>query len=73
MGMIEMRIDLIKWLVLMAIGLNPQAPSFAENDMSAADYDALERRIPSGPGPQQKISHPVSANGPCSILSFSFR
>jgi mono/diheme cytochrome c family protein len=80
----------------MAIGLNPQAPSFAENDMSAAelfwatkhgirftgmsawgpsrsdqelwdmiafvmtlpkmnaaDYDALDRRIPSGPGPQK--------------------
>lgn len=80
----------------MAIGLNPQAPSFAENDMSAAelfwatkhgirftgmsawgpsrsdqelwdmiafiqvlpkmsaaDYDVLDRRVPSGPGPQK--------------------
>jgi mono/diheme cytochrome c family protein len=81
----------------MAKGLNPQAPTFEENDMtvaqlfwvakngirftgmpawgssrsdqdlwdavgfvmtlpkmSAADYDALDRRIPSRPGPQQK-------------------
>jgi mono/diheme cytochrome c family protein len=80
----------------MAIGLNPQAPGFAENDMSAAelfwaikngirftgmsawgpsrsdqeiwdmvafiqvlpkisavDYDALDRRVLSGPGPQK--------------------
>ncbi|CAN5162496.1 hypothetical protein BH11PSE14_BH11PSE14_02350 [soil metagenome] len=80
----------------MALGLNPQAPSFAENDMtaaelfwatkhgirftgmsawgpsrsdqelwdmiafiqvlpkmSAADYDALDRRIPTGPGQQK--------------------
>jgi len=80
----------------MAIGLNPQAPGFAENDMSAAelfwatkhgirftgmsawgpsrsdqelwdmiafiqvlpkmsaaDYDALDRRIPTRPGPQK--------------------
>ena len=80
----------------MAIGLNPQAPSFTENDMSAAelfwatkhgirftgmsawgpsrsdqelwdmiafvmtlpkmssaDYDAMDRRVPSGPAPQR--------------------
>jgi hypothetical protein len=83
----------------MAKGLNPQAPGFAENDMSAAelfwtakngirftgmpawgpsrsdqeiwdmvafiqvlpkmsavDYDALDRRVPSGPGPQKQVT-----------------